>query len=424
MGSAGSLVRFSPSDRPDVVIRGAMMGDSLMFVGRDVAAMLGYSNTSAALSRHCSPAKKFVTIKDSMGRPKRTRMISVDDVLSMVDGSVLLVDDKLKSWINGELLGNNTASPVPVQHCLGEPVQADASSSAELVPCGSVGDGLAEDNIPADIPGWTKFTTELGGELRVKMIDGTPWFVARDVTKSLGYSNTADALSRHCRDGVVKRYTTITDRIGRRQDVRIIEEGDVYRLIFGSKKPYALSFTDWVVHRVLPEIRKTGGYGMVPAMSDEQTVERALLIVHEKNKRLEAKTAALEHRIAEDMPKVVFADAVSDSSSLILIGDLAKLLNQNGIIDIGQNRLFKRLRAHGFLKKNGDIPNMPTQEAMDRGLFRVVVNVRRDRNGEPRRNRAGQQIVTYTTKVTGKGQQFFINWFRSHPDDIADNDTK
>lgn len=240
------------------------------------------------------------------------------------------------------------------------------------------------------------------GEIRTMVDDaGKPLFCGKDVAVALGYSNPSKALSDHCKGGVTNRYP-IVDALGRTQEAVFISEGDIYRLIFSSKLPNAEKFTDWVTEDVLPTIRKHGAY-MTP-----ETIEAALLnpdtliklateLKAEREKRL-----ALEGKVEQDKPKVLFADAVAASHTSILIGDLAKLLRQNGI-DIGQNRLFEKLREEGYLIKSGERRNMPTQRSMEMGIFEVKETTIGNPDGSVR--------VTKTTKVTGKGQQYFVNRF-------------
>lgn len=234
------------------------------------------------------------------------------------------------------------------------------------------------------------------GEVRTLEENGAVLFCGRDVATALGYTNPSKALNDHCR-GVTKRYTPTTSGT---QEMSFIPESDLYRLVFSSKLPTAEKFTDWVTSEVLLTIRKHGAY-MTP-----ETIEAALLnpdtiiklateLKSEREKRV-----ALEGKVEEDKPKVLFADAVSASHTSILVGDLAKLLRQNGM-DIGQNRLFQRLRDDGYLIKGGERRNMPTQRSMELGLFEVKETTIGNPDGSVR--------VTRTTKVTGKGQQYFVS---------------
>ncbi len=236
-------------------------------------------------------------------------------------------------------------------------------------------------------------------------IEDEPWFVGKDVAEALGYSDTFGALKKHVPDD--DRLVCQIDSAGQRRDVTVINESGLYALIFGSKLESAKRFKHWVTSEVLPSIRKHGAY------MTEHTIEKALaspdfLIQlatklkeeQERNKKLSEEAAAKEERIQQMKPKEIFADAVSSSKSSILIGDLAKILKQNGI-DTGQKRLFAQLRKEGYLIKSGSSQNMPTQKAMERGLFEIKETTINNPDGSIR--------ITKTTKVTGRGQQFFIN---------------
>ena len=236
------------------------------------------------------------------------------------------------------------------------------------------------------------------GEVRTLEENGAVLFCGSDVAKALGYSNPRDALSRHCR-GVVKRDTPTESGI---QEMSFIPESDLYRLVFSSKLPTAEKFTDWVTSEVLPTIRRHGMYAtpdtLEKMLADPDTTIKLL----ETIKQERAARLALEAQAEADKPKVLFADAVSASHSSILVGDLAKLLRQNGV-EIGQNRLFRFLREKGYLCSQGERYNLPTQRSMDRGWFQVKETTINQPDGSIR--------ITRTVKVTGKGQQYFINLF-------------
>ena len=221
---------------------------------------------------------------------------------------------------------------------------------------------------------------------------GNPLFNAKDVARTLGYANTHDAIRRHCK-GVVKRYPLQTP--GGIQQVRFINEGNLYRLIAGSALPAAEKFETWIFDEVIPQIRKTGGY--IPASeSPEETMARAILIAQETIKEQKKQLEAQKH-------KVIFADSVSVADDCILVGDLAKLVRGNGI-DIGQQRLFAWMRETGYLmRKRGKSWNMPTQKAMDLHLFEIKERTINQPDGTTR--------TTRTSMVTGKGQIYFINKF-------------
>lgn len=232
------------------------------------------------------------------------------------------------------------------------------------------------------------------GEIRTVEIDNKPYFIASDVAKALGYSKPNNAISAHC------KYTLkqgIATKQGNMSEMVVIPESDVYRLIIRSKLPQADKFERWVFDEVLPSIRKHGGYiSGQENLSDEELLAKALLVaqnkIAEKNKEIERMK-----------PKEVFADAVSASQTSILIGDLAKMICQNGV-KIGQKRLFEWLRNNGYLiKRKGSDWNMPVQRVMEMGLFEIKETHHIDGNG--------CNITKRTPKVTGKGQVYFINKF-------------
>ena len=242
----------------------------------------------------------------------------------------------------------------------------------------------------------TPFFKKEFGEIRVVEIEGKPHFVGNDIAKALGYSNPHKALKDHCKR-VMKVCTN--DSLGRQQDTNVIPEGDLYPLISKSKLPQAEKFESWVFDEVLPTIRKHGMYAR-----DEILDNPDLLIeVATKLKEERYKSQLLEATVKAQMPKVLFADAVTASQSSILVGELAKLIKQNGV-DMGQNRLFAWLRENGYLvKKKGSDYNMPTQKSMDLKLFEIKEGTRVHSDGHV--------SITKTPKVTGKGQVYFINKF-------------
>ena len=236
------------------------------------------------------------------------------------------------------------------------------------------------------------------GEVRTMEENGAVLFCGSDVARALGYSNPRDALSRHCK-GVVKRDTPTESGI---QEMSFIPEPDLYRLVFSSKLPTAEKFTDWVTSEVLPTIRRHGMYATPDTVEKMLADPDTTINLLETIKQERAARMALEANAEADKPKVLFADAVSASHTSILVGDLAKLLRQNGV-EIGQNRLFSFLREKGYLCSQGERYNLPTQRSMDRGWFQVKETTINQPNGSVR--------ITRTVKVTGKGQQYFINLF-------------
>lgn len=238
-----------------------------------------------------------------------------------------------------------------------------------------------------------------GNKVRTVRISNEPYFVGKDVAEILGYSNTRDALAKHV-DEEDKHGVAIRDSIGREQTAIAINESGLYSLILSSKMPNAKQFKHWVTSEVLPSIRKHGAY---------LTNQKAYDITHNKNALadllLQAGTQLKEAQatIAEMKPKALFADSVSLSNTSILVGDLAKLLKQNGI-NIGANRLFSWLRENGYLiRQKGTSYNMPTQKSMELGLFGIKETSITHSDG--------RVSISKTPKVTGKGQQYFIKKF-------------
>lgn len=240
------------------------------------------------------------------------------------------------------------------------------------------------------------------GQARIVTIDGEPWFIAKDVATALCYSNTRDAIAKHVDDDD-KNTVVIRDGKGNPNQT-IINESGLYSLVLSSKLPTAKKFKHWITSEVLPAIRKTGGYiANAETMTDAEIMSKALLIAKQTIESREQRIHSLEAETERMKPKEIFADAVSASNSSILIGDLAKILHGNGI-KIGRGRLFAWMREHGYLiKQKGTSYNMPTQRAMELKLFKVKEGSYVDGKGN--------NVITKTTKVTGKGQQYFINKF-------------
>lgn len=242
------------------------------------------------------------------------------------------------------------------------------------------------------------------GQVRTVMVDGEPWFVAKDVAMALGYAKPENAVANHI-DSEDKTSTLIQGSGSNyKSKATLINESGLYSLVLSSKLPTAKKFKHWITSEVLPAIRKTGGYiANAETMTDAEIMSKALLIAKQTIESREQRIQSLEAETERMKPKEIFADAVSASNSSILIGDLAKILHGNGI-KIGRGRLFAWMREHGFLiKQKGTSYNMPTQRAMELGLFRVKEGSYVDGKGN--------NIITKTTKVTGKGQQYFINKF-------------
>lgn len=237
------------------------------------------------------------------------------------------------------------------------------------------------------------FNNDQFGALRTIEDDGQTLFCASDVAKALGYARPADAIAAHCK-GSVKRRPLETR--GGVQDAKFITQGDVFRLITHSKLPQAQAYERWVFDEVLPAIHRSGGYMISqPEETPEQVIARALKIAQDTIDRQ-------KNQINELKPKALFADAVGASNGTCLIGEMAKMLRQNGI-EIGQNRLFVWLRENGYLGKSGSNFNVPTQKAIDLDLFRIKETAISHSDGHV--------TIRRTPKVTAKGQQYFIDLF-------------
>lgn len=235
-----------------------------------------------------------------------------------------------------------------------------------------------------------------GSGIRTLTIDEGPYFVGKDVAQVLGYSNPRDAIAKHVDaedKGVAK-----CDTLGGQQNQTVINESGLYSLILGSKLPEAKRFKRWVTSEVLPSLRRNGMYAMDELLDNPDLAINAL----QKLKEEREARRQLELQNEQMKPKALFAEAVETSSTSILIGDMAKLLRQNGV-EVGQRRLFDWLRTNGWLMKTGESRNMPTQEAMEKGYFEI-----RERTIS---NPDGSVRITKTTKVTGKGQVWLTNEF-------------
>jgi anti-repressor protein len=232
------------------------------------------------------------------------------------------------------------------------------------------------------------------GEVRIFDKNGEPWFVGRDVCNILGYANSSDALAK--RVDTEDKGVANCDTLGGNQNLTVINESGLYSLILSSKLPNAKRFKHWVTSEILPSIRKHGMYATDELINNPDVFIQVLQELKAERER----KAALEAQAEVNRPKIIFADAVAASHNSILIGDLAKLIKQNGV-DIGQKRLFEWLRNNGYLMKSGASYNLPTQKSMELKLFEIKERTINNPDGSIR--------TTKTTKVTGKGQQYFIN---------------
>lgn len=229
-------------------------------------------------------------------------------------------------------------------------------------------------------------------KVRTVDMDGEAWFVLKDVCAVLGISNNRMAADRLDDD---EKGVSLIDTLGGKQEMVIVNESGLYHVILRSDKPEAAPFRRWVTNDVLPAIRKTGSYN-APQLTRSQLLATALIAAHEE---LEEK----DKQIAELTQKGIFADAVSASKKSILVGEMAKLLSQNGI-NIGQNRLFDWLRRNGYLikdPKRSDY-NLPTQRSMEMGLFEIK---------ETTIQHSDHISINRTPKISGRGQVYFVNLF-------------
>lgn len=243
------------------------------------------------------------------------------------------------------------------------------------------------------------------GQVRIVQQNGEPWFVGKDIADILGYSNSSKAIPQHVDEEDRQKQNLPTAQNGKLVAASwLINESGLYSLILSSKMPKAKEFKRWVTSEVIPAIRKTGGYiAGSENMTDAEIMAKAVLVAQSTIRQRDQRIKELESDVAAAKPKVLFADAVSASDSTILIGDLAKLIKQNGH-PIGQKRLFNWMREQGYLiKRAGADYNSPTQRAMEMGLFKIKETAISHSDGHV--------SVSKTTKVTGKGQQYFINKF-------------
>ena len=228
--------------------------------------------------------------------------------------------------------------------------------------------------------------------------NGEPWFAAKDITDILGYHNSSKAIADHVDDGDKLNNETLSS-LGQRGGWLINESG-LYSLILSSKLPTAQEFKHWVTSEVLPQIRKTGGYIPAGKEEDPQAIMARAVLIAQKT------IADQKHQLEAQKPKVLFADALTVSRNSILVGELAKILRQNGV-QIGATRLFSWLREHKYLSsRKGEDWNMPTQKSMEARLFEIKTSS----HSAP----DGSLFTTRTPKVTGKGQQYFVNKFLQH----------
>lgn len=245
------------------------------------------------------------------------------------------------------------------------------------------------------------------GEIRTKVINNEPYFSLNDVCRILEINNPSQAKTRLNKDGVISN--EVIDSMGRTQQANFINESNLYKLVFQSRKSEAEKFADWVTSEVLPSIRKHGAYMSSDVIEKTLSDPDYLIRLATNLKEEKAKRALAEAQIERDKPKVLFADTVSASNKSCLVGELAKLISQEAIRrgeinkKIGQNNLFAWMRSNGYLCKSGERKNQPLQQYVEQGLFELKKGSYVDSNGS--------NITTTTTKVTGKGQIYFVNKF-------------
>lgn len=241
------------------------------------------------------------------------------------------------------------------------------------------------------------FNNEEFGEVRTVVLNSEPMFCLADVCKALDIKNATDVAKRLDDDERTRL------NLGRQGETNFVTESGLYAVILRSDKPNAKKFRKWVTSEVLPSIRKNGGYiAGQETLSDEELLSKALMVAQRKIDEKNNIISMQDSRIQGMIPKEIFADAVSASHTSILVGDLAKLICQNGV-QIGQKRLFEWLRENNFLIKSGASRNMPKQRYVEQGLFEVKESNIQNPDGSVR--------ITKTTKVTGKGQVYFVNKF-------------
>ncbi len=238
------------------------------------------------------------------------------------------------------------------------------------------------------------FGNDQFGQLRTINRNGEPWFIAADVCAALDLGNSRQALTRLDED---EKGVILTDTLGGKQEMSTVNEPGLYSLVLGSRKPEAKAFKRWITHEVIPAIRRHGVYATPDTVEKMLEDPDSLIKILQTLKEERAARIEAEQTNLMNAPKVLFADSVAQAETDILVGELAKLLKQNGV-ETGQNRLYDQLRDDGYIMKNSTIP---TQRAMEMGLFRVIERSITQSNGTTR--------ITKTTKVTGKGQIYFVN---------------
>lgn len=248
-------------------------------------------------------------------------------------------------------------------------------------------------------------------EVRTTIKDGEVWWILKDVCNVLGIKNGRDFSNKLRKDEIadVDFIDVSSNGVKQTRTFKVINEAGLYKIILRSNKTEAVKFQDWITHEVLPSIRKHGAYitsaKMEELMSDPDTWVKLIRTLQQERREKEL----LQNQIEKDKPKIIFSDAVSASDCHILIGEMAKILKGNGI-EIGQNRLFERLRNDGFLiRRKGSDHNVPTQKSMNLGLFRIIETAITHSDGHV--------TIAKTAKITGKGQVYFTKYFLAHKEE-------
>ena len=234
------------------------------------------------------------------------------------------------------------------------------------------------------------------GQVRTLLRDDEVWFVATDVCNALELTNVSMVVGRLDDDERSKL------NLGRQGEVNIVNEYGLYNLVMASRKPEAKKFKRWITHEVLPSIRKHGAYITAEKLEEVLLSPDTLIKLANNLKEEQERNKELTERIEEDKPKVLFAESVETAKNSCLVGELAKILKQNGV-NIGQNRLFEWLRENGYLIRSGESYNLPTQYSMDLELMEIKKSIINMPDGVVK--------TTRTTKITGKGQIYFVNKF-------------
>ena len=242
------------------------------------------------------------------------------------------------------------------------------------------------------------------GKIRTVEVDGQPYFIGKDVAEALGYAKARNAIAAHVSQED-KKDALIQGDLGGTQAMTIINESGLYSLILSSKLESAKRFKHWVTSEVLPSIRKHGAYMTDATLEQALTNPNFLIQLATKLKEEQEARKKLEKKVEADKPHTILGRAITTANTSILVGDLAKLAKQNGV-NTGAKRMFEWMRENGYLiKRKGTDWNLPTQRSMEMGLFEIKESVHVDGNGCNK--------ITRTPKVTGKGQEYFINKFLS-----------